>query len=162
VDLASTPASAPPSGATRRPFTVVAAAVAMVLIGCLGVANAAFWVVVGAHTRDLTFTAVALVVPLVLTAAHAGLAVPVLRRRRWARIATWVSGGLLLSCCGLGGLAFVSLDAAFTEGGADPTPWRSVYIDAYFVSNVVLLAAVITLLALPPSNRYFNARLRRP
>jgi hypothetical protein len=91
--------------------------------------------------------------------------------KQWARITTWVVGGIGLCCCGLG-LLSQGLASSLTTGKqgtldqaklaellAQQEPsWSTTVNLVISVVQLLALVGVVTLLALPPSNAYF----RRP
>ncbi|MEV4416235.1 hypothetical protein [Catellatospora sp. NPDC049609] len=89
--------------------------------------------------------------------------------KQWARITTWVVGGIGLCCCGLG-LASQGLTSSFstgTQGGIDQDKltellnaqmpaWATSASIVITVLQLLALLGVVVLLALPPSNAYFR------
>jgi hypothetical protein len=99
-----------------------------------------------------------------ITIALLVLAIGNLRGRKGARVGTWVLGGLFLLCALCGSIG----NGGVTSGliGQDPNKvlvagnlypsWYAPTTIALDVMLTVLYAAVITLLALPASNRFFK------
>jgi hypothetical protein len=99
------------------------------------------------------------------------LALFVGRGKQWARITTWVVGGLNL-CCGLAGLGLggssfasgmgggtdTSIDSdRVNQGIADLVPsWLESVSLVLSIVSLIALIVVIILLALPPSHPYFR------
>jgi hypothetical protein len=90
--------------------------------------------------------------------------------KQWARITTWVVGGLLV-CCGIGGLAGNALQgmmpqppsgsgpsqAEITQAVQDATPgWITGVTTGVQLIGVLAALAVVILLALPPSHAFFR------
>ncbi|GAA1635275.1 hypothetical protein ACFQY4_45185 [Catellatospora bangladeshensis] len=91
------------------------------------------------------------------------------RGKQWARVTTWVIGGIGLCCCGFG-LAGQAMTASLTGGSAggidqeeitkrlsEQMPdWTTGVSIVITVVQLLALLAVIILLALPPSNNFFR------
>lgn len=138
----------------RRPGTLTAAVVCMLVMIAAGLAISVAFVVLPDPDELPTGVAVGVTVAtLVLSVLYAALAALVLHGRQWARITTWAVSGVLLLFCALGLVVYTTVNVA-VGGWVDP---RLVAFGAFFV----LHASVIVLLALPPTNRYVRAR-RQP
>lgn len=90
--------------------------------------------------------------------------------KQWARITTWVVGGLML-CCGVAGLAGGAMQGMIPQQGAgsgpsqaeitqavqDATPgWITGVSTGLQLIGVLAALAVVILLALPPSHAFFR------
>lgn len=84
-----------------------------------------------------------------------------------SRIVTWVLGGLALCCIGVGLVASSVLANMNVEGGPDPEvvqraldehlpSWYFTLSSVLILATIPALIAVLILLALPPSNRFFR------
>jgi xanthine/uracil permease len=128
-------------------------------------ADAGLFGVIGAAVISLVIGAV-----LVLLAVFNG------KGKNWARITTWVVGGIYLCCIGIG-LAFSGL--AGNMGGGDnnqgPTPeqvneamernlpgWYQSLSTPLTVVSLLAVLGTIILLALPASNAFFRKKPEEP
>lgn len=105
---------------------------------------------------------ISIVVYVAITIALLVLAVGNLRGRKGARVGTWVLAGLFLLCAlcgsiGNGGVTsgLIGQDASNTALGDLYPSWYVPTTIALDVVLTVLYAGLITVLALPASNRFF-------
>jgi hypothetical protein len=174
----------------RRPVTVIAAAgttiaVAITYLIACALTFTALQKVIGATGDEYeqfdagergTITTikatmvVSIVVYLAITIALLVLAVGNLRGRKGARVGTWVLAGLFLLCALCGSIGNGSATAGFIDqdpnkvlvaGDLYPS-WYTPGTIALDVVLTVLYAVLITLLALPASNRFFKVERLPP
>lgn len=119
-------------------------------------------VVIGAAYGGAVLTVVVAVLFVIL-----GLFVN--KGKQWARVTTWVIGGIGLCCCGFGlaGQALTSSLTTGSQGGVDQDAitkglaeqipsWTTSVSIVITVVQLLALLTVIILLALPPSNNFFR------
>jgi hypothetical protein len=123
----------------------------------------------GAEAVIVATSVIGAVVNIIFAAGLAVLAVFNNRGRQWARITTWVIGGISLCCSGLGVAGTALTGSMNFDTGNGPSARQveqrlaealpSWYTPATVVLSVVALLAIlgaIILLALPASNAYFR------
>lgn len=109
------------------------------------------------------------VITVLVAALFVVLGLSVNKGRQWARITTWVIGGIGLCCCGFGlaGQALTSSLTTGSQGGVDQDAitkaltdqmpaWTTSVSIVISVVQLLSLLTVIILLALPPSNNFFR------
>lgn len=168
---------------SKRPATVTVAAGLMVVVAVIylvvsAVALTSFGRITSAiggaagrfddSTGGISTFRVSLVVTVVVDVAVAItlvlLAVGNLRRRRGARAGTRVIAGLFLLCALCGSIGNGTAASGGTDLGPDNALLRGELLPSWYTPTMialdvllmVLLAGVIVLLALAPSNRYFD------
>lgn len=133
----------------RRPRTVTAAAAAMMLLIAVGLANSVVLLVDDNTASEEEAVAAAIAVSMVISVLYAVLAAFVLHGRQGARITTWVASGLLLVPISIVTVFYV-IAGAWLAGG------YGAYLTGLAITLFVLHTAVVVLLAVRSTNRYFR------
>jgi len=125
----------------------------------------------GTDSIILIATVGGLVINILFAAGLAVLAIFNNRGRQGSRVTTWVLGGIVLCCSGVG-LAGTAATSAFETSGSTAGPsareiqeqltealprWYGVVTTTLSVLMLMALLASLILLALPASNNYFRA-----
>jgi hypothetical protein len=187
---------ATPTAPTSRPSTVNTAVMLLYLYGALTLVGAGLWfanlgafkdayttafkntdIADQAGTVATVTVAIAAGIPLLFGIAIVIFAIPTSKGKNWARIVSWVLGGIGI-CCGGSSLISSATGASFNMSGSGTNApsqqdiqraidaavpsWFTPALGAISILGLLALIAAVILLALPASNEFFRKQPPEP
>jgi hypothetical protein len=182
---------ATPTAPRSRPGTVNTAVMLLYAYGALTLVGAVLWLANLGAFKDAYTTAyknsdvadqagtiatvtvaIGAAIPLLFGIAIVIFAIPTSKGRNWARIVTWVLGGIGI-CCGGSSLISSAVGASFNMGGSSGTnmpsqqevqravdaalpSWFTPSLAVVGILGLLALIGAVILLALPASNEFFR------